>query len=225
MPEMQDVYVDFDHTLLDTDDVFFGELYDEVVKIGCSDEQWLRMYETLGAHGLTSRALAELAPIGMPDNTKRAVAAIMRDRLEDLSPFVFPDVLPFLNRVRTLGGRAVVVTRGERAWQEQKVVASGLSPYLHGILTIDCGYGKSNAIACILSAGRRAIFVDNNPRELQEVGKELPDVEIYAINRVPNSAMCYSTPKEERRWLRAREFAFGLSDTYPVVKTLGEIVL
>lgn len=219
------VYVDLDHTMLDTDGIFYGALWETVSEMGVSSAQWDALYCLFGSHGMQFfEACTQLTAIGLERSVVRNVTCAVRKRFSDLSSFVFSDVIPFIQRVRTQEGRVIVVTRGNIRWQRTKIRATSLERSVDTVLTVEGEHGKSYAIARDLPVGARALFIDNNHAELEEVMTNMPHIAAWAVNRVPKSAM-EPESAEAKRWRKARAYALGLSGDYPRAASLEEIVL
>ena len=92
-------------------------------------------------------------------NLKEAV----KDVIDNGEEFVFEDAKRFLERLKTSGHKAFVLTyvsKGNQSYQLRKVMGSGLNDYFDGIIltaelkyTLDLDYSKG-------------VFIDDDPRDL-----------------------------------------------------------
>ncbi len=210
-------FIDFDHTIFDTDAFYHVELRKKLGLFEVPDELWEEIYwDTIKGgwpwerHLLTvinrSAALRDLECC--KERTKLAyIRSTFAEMEKELPKFVFPDVIPFLEKTQAVS-RLFILTRGQLEWQKYKIDGCGLKEYFERVLIADKRDGKADIIQWFVkNRSCRAVFIDNNPYDLDLVKGAFPAVETYMINRVPDELMTPEDRIGRLRFLEAREIA------------------
>ena len=190
------VLLDFDHTLFDTDRFFWGDLRAAVLGLGVDGRLWEETYEAVwpGGYSIDRHVEALAARISWPH--PQQILDVFEDQFADLRPYLFPDVLPFLEAARRAGRPVVLLSFGDPGWQAFKVKASGLEPHVGAVHATAAEGGKADLAAALAGAGPAvaptrgeapapAIAIDNNPRELDAMRDRCPALTTYRMDRVP----------------------------------------
>ncbi len=179
-------FLDFDNTLFDTIGAFWSDYKKFYASFGVTPQMCDEAHHELKIahikyhfdHHL--RIINRRLPTPLPlDDVHRAFA----DAFPDLSKYLFPDVLPFLRRLQTLGTPTLIVSYGDPDWQEYKINAVGLFPYITERLYSGEHGDKYSFILPRIKGYQRAIFVDDDIRELDPMVQKIPTVERYVMNR------------------------------------------
>ncbi len=179
-------FLDFDNTLFDASVAFWNDYKKFFVKLGVTPQICDETYYELKVAHLKYRidhhlrAMNRRLPTPLPlDDVHREFA----DAFPDLSKYLFADVFPFLKRLQTLGVPALIVSHGDPDWQEYKVNATGLLPYIDERLYSNEHGDKYTFILPRARAYQRVLFVDDDVRELDPFVETMPTVERYLMNR------------------------------------------
>ncbi len=174
-------FLDFDHTLLATDRLFYIEVQKDVEALGIDPKVWQQAYEEIWSSGYSLQKHVD-AVNRLSDHhlTLEDLESKLRDNLEQ---FVYPDVEPFLKRAKAAGVELYLLSFGSPEWQQYKVQASGLAGYFDDIF-ITATEGKKAEVIAQRADGTQIIMVDNNPEELDLVLDVVPGATTYLIERV-----------------------------------------
>ena len=196
--------MDFDHTLFDTDRFFWVDLKSAFAQFGVSDDAWEKSYEAIWSSGYSLRKhlealvrLGAIASVSVADAMQETLARTF----SDLRPYLFPDVVAFLNAVRYRGFDLLLLSFGDPAWQSYKVRASGLIPYFTQIVYTPNEKGKAEMLDTLASAYAELYAVDNNPADLDAMKASIPWLQTYLICRVEPSALEGDRFREAARYL------------------------
>lgn len=185
------VLLDFDHTLFDTDRFFWVDLKSAFRRFGVPDDAWEKSYEAIWPAGYALvKHLEELKRVGAiaDPSAADAMLAALDTAFADLSQYLFPDVLPFLDAARRKGCDLILLSFGDPAWQTYKVRASGLTPYFQQIVCTAKESGKAALCAEREPQYGKLHAIDNNPAELDAMKASTPRLQTHLICRVEPSA-------------------------------------
>lgn len=203
------ILLDFDHTLFDTDRFFWVDLKSAFARFGVPDDAWEKSYEAIWSSGYSlAKHLEELAHLGAVADPSAAQAMLeaLERTFSDLRPYLFPDVLGFLDAARHRGFELILLSFGDPAWQSYKVRASGLTPYFTQILYTAKEGGK--AALCAERALRYGELhaIDNNPADLDAMKASTPGLQTYLICRVEPSVLEGADPLVRDRFREAARY-------------------
>ncbi|MBZ0159371.1 MAG: HAD hydrolase-like protein [bacterium] len=203
------ILLDFDHTLFDTDRFFWIDLKSAFARFGVPDDAWEKSYEAIWPSGYSlAKHLEELARLGAVADP--AAAQTMLEALEsafsDLRPYLFPDVLGFLDTARLRGFELILLSFGDPAWQSYKVRASGINPYFTQILYTAKETGKAALCAERASQYGELHAIDNNPTDLDAMKTSIPWLQTHLICRVEPSIPGVADPPTPDRFREAARY-------------------
>ena len=202
------IFLDFDHTLFDTDEFFHMDVRTSFRHLGLDSASWEQGYARAWRAGYSLEGHAEemYRQSGSPralEDMKR----ILRESFMDLQRYLFSDVLPFLGAARERGVRLYLLSRGDPGWQRYKVAGSGIESYFNGTFFTAHEGGKANVILEQAGSCQKVVMVDNNPSELDLIKEATPDIATYCINRVPRESVVPADETSRLRFLEARDYA------------------
>lgn len=221
------VFIDFDHTLFHTDQFFHVDMRNAFVRRGIDAECWEQSYDAVLPRGFTVEKLVteiyersgHILPLG-------DMQTMIRESFIDLGRYVFPDVVPFLTRLRKEDTPAHLLSFGVSEWQRYKVFGSGIAEYFTDMFFTASEGTKAGVILAKVSDARKIIMVDNNPLELDIICDAVPSVQTYCINRVPKNMMASDDEPRRRLFLEARRYVGRPSrHEHIACRSLGEILL
>ncbi len=203
------ILLDFDHTLFDTDRFFWVDLKAAFTRFGVSDDAWEKSYETIWPSGYSLRthleALFRLGAIASV-SVASAMHATLERSFSDLRPYLFPDVVEFLNAARQQDFDLILLSFGDPAWQSYKVQASGLTPYFTQIMYTPHEQGKAGMLDMLAPAYADLRAIDNNPADLDAMKASTPRLQTYLICRVESSAVEGADPSLRDRFREAARY-------------------
>jgi len=201
-------FLDFDHTLFNTDEFFHVDVREAFLRLGIDATTWEQSYAAVWPTGYTLEKHAEevLRRSGsqLPlDEMKR----ILQNSFSDLSRYLFPDVLPFLQEAKTNSAGLYLLSFGDQAWQRYKASASRVRDYFDQMFFTVVEGGKARLVR--EQAERTAqdvVVVDNNPHELDLIKEAAPEIRTYCMNRVPDDLRFPTDELSGRKFLEARRY-------------------
>ena len=218
-------FLDFDHTLFDTDEFFHVDVRRSFLNLGVDDASWERSYATVWHTGYTLGKHAEevyrQSGSQLPlDEMKR----ILTDSFSELRRYLFPDVRSFLERGRKTGVKFYLLSFGDAEWQRYKLLASHIRGYFEGIFLTAREGGKAQLVRERARGCEQVVVVDNNPAELDLIKDVAPAVETYWLKRVPDETGAPGDELSRLRFFEARSYA-GLTSRHQhtVCRSLDDI--
>ena len=130
----------------------------------------------------------------------------LESAFSDLRPYLFPDVLGFLDAARYRGFDLILLSFGDAAWQRYKVQASGLAPYFQKIVYTPYEKGKAEILDELSVAYAEIYAIDNNPADLDAMKASTPRLQTYLICRVEPSAVEEADPSLRDRFREAASY-------------------
>jgi len=203
------ILLDFDHTLFDTDRFFWVDLKSAFARFGVPNDAWEKSYEAIWSSGYSlEKHLEELARLGTvaDPSTARAMLEALESAFSDLRPYLFPDVLEFLDVARYRGFELILLSFGDPAWQSYKVRASGLTTYFAQIAYTAKEAGKAALCAERALQYRELYAIDNNPADLDAMKASTHRLQTYLISRVEPSALERADPLVRDRFREAARY-------------------
>ena len=203
------ILLDFDHTLFDTDRFFWVDLKSAFARFGIPDDAWEKSYEAIWPSGYSLvKHLKELARLGTlaDSSTAQAMLEALESAFSDLRPYLFPDVLGFLDAARHRGFDLILLSFGDPAWQRYKVQAASLIPYFQKIVYTPYEKGKAEILDELSVAYAEIYAIDNNPADLDAMKASTPRLQTYLICRVEPSALEGADPLVRDRFREAARY-------------------
>ncbi len=201
-------FLDFDHTLFDTDEFFHVDVRNAFLRLGVEGAEWEQSYDAVWPTGYTlERHVEEVfrrSGAHLPlDQMKR----VLQSSFSDLRQYLFPDVLPFLQDAKKNGARLYLLSFGHHEWQLYKASASRLNDYFDDMFFTATEGGKARLIQeHAKEVARKVVVVDNNPAELDLVKDFAPEIQTYCMNRVPDHLRIPADELSRRKFLEARRY-------------------
>ncbi len=202
-------FLDFDHTLFNTDEFFHVDVRNAFLRFGIDAADWEQSYAAVWPTGYSlekhaaevARRLGGRLPI-------EAMKRVLRDSFSDLSPYVFSDVVPFLQRARKSGAPLYLLSFGDPEWQRYKASASHLSGYFDDMFLTSTEGAKADLVSKRAKGMSQPVaVVDNNPDELDSIKDLAPETRTYWMNRVPDHLRVPGDELSRRKFLEARRYA------------------
>jgi FMN phosphatase YigB (HAD superfamily) len=181
---------DLDYTLLDTVK-FKDALKDAVTSCGVPPERYEEAYKaTVTREGKVydydPDAHLELLSADFPDEgAKKEARARIDGVLSRTEEFLYPGAKELLERARAAGKEQILLTLGNEAWQQAKVMHSGLADHFDAVVAT--GKKKSGVIRDLLKDKDDVLVINDNGREVQEMMAEMPEYR-YLLMKGPKEA-------------------------------------
>ena len=201
-------FLDFDHTLFDTDAFFHVDVRNSFRHLGIGDASWEHGYVEAWQAGYTLERHAEEMCLqsGSQVATLDEMQRILRESFADLRRYLFPDVIPFLDRASRKGVGLYLLSFGNPDWQRYKLLGARIGRYFDGIFFTGREGGKGDVILGHAGGGEQTLVVDNNPSELDVIRGVVPTATTYCINRVPEDVTIPSGEMSRLTFLEARTY-------------------
>ena len=178
-------FLDFDHTLFDTDRFFHVDVRNAFSCFGINDDIWQQSYDAVWKTGYTiEKQIEEACKLSGKQLPVADMQSIITHAFSNLRAYVFPDVFPALERFKSKGD-VFLLSFGDPEWQRYKVTSSGIAPYGKELLFTREEGGKAAVVKKYAQFSPSIIVVDNNPAELDCIRELVPDALTYCMNRVP----------------------------------------
>jgi len=207
--ERRGILLDFDHTLFDTDRFFWIDLRSAFARFRVPEDTWEKSYETIWPSGYSlAKHLEELNRLGAISGPAMGATmlAALDSAFSDLSQYLFPDVLRFLNAARHRGFDLILLSFGDPAWQGYKVRASGLLPYFQDVMYTAKQEGKAALLDDLGLRYGELHAIDNNPADLDAMKGRDPGLRTHLICRVEPSALDEANTSVRDRFREAARY-------------------
>ena len=175
------IIIDFDHTLFDTD-ALKRDLSGAVAEFGVNGDLFWETYPKAlqfvsGEMGYNTEKHLDLLQKSVSFNTAAAKSK-MDAVISNSKNYLFPDTLNFLSRMVGLNVPLILLSRGERAFQNAKIRAAGIERYFREIhLTSE---KKVSILPQLIKGDAKQIFFINDhleeTREVMQAFKEIKPV-------------------------------------------------
>ncbi|HLC69597.1 MAG TPA: HAD family hydrolase [Patescibacteria group bacterium] len=177
------VFIDLDHTIFDTRR-FVADTKKIFYAIGVKEDDFVHSY-LFAIHG------NKTGPVGYYDYTFKNHLTALQDlgykfkketeeELDQLfrNDYLFPDSLKFLDKMREVGKKIILVTAGNKVFQMKKLRSVGLQNFFDVIMIPH--YEKQKAIIKILPRKTNALFINDSLRENKLIKETLPWLKVIA---------------------------------------------
>jgi phosphoglycolate phosphatase-like HAD superfamily hydrolase len=201
-------FLDFDHTLFNTDQFFHVDVRGAFLRFGIDPMDWELSYSAVWPAGYSldkhaeevSRRSGRVIPL-------EEMKQVLRNSFSDLRRYVFPDVMPFLQRAKKNRARLYLLSFGNPEWQHYKVAASGLDGYFNDMFFTGVQGGKAGLIEeQAKRAQQKTTVVDNDPTELDLIKDFVPEARTYWMDRVPDDLRVPGDESSRLKFLEARRY-------------------
>lgn len=200
------IFLDFDDTLFQTKHRWTENDRGFVSRLGIPMATVIAAAEDLHARGIFYtmenhlRSVSTMTNIDIP--IERTLAAF-QNKCKDLAPYLFPDVISWLQGAKEHGIPLYVLSHGDPAWQDFKLEHSHIIDYFIDRIYTKKSAEKINTVLQLFPNATDIIFVDDNSKELNATHVDAPNLKIIRMNR-------YCEPKQF---------------VYPEISTLNELNL
>ncbi len=200
-------FLDFDHTLFNTDEFFHVDLRNAFLEFGIDKDTLEQSYDNVWKTGYTlEKHVEEIYRRSGNKFPLVDVKRVLQESFSDLRRYVFPDVVPFLEDARKRGIRLYLLSFGDPEWQRCKVLSSRLDSYFDDMFFISKEGGKAGLILELTNGIEEIVLIDNNPSELDLLKEEIPAAKTYCITRVPDEMLDSEDEPSRLKFLEARRY-------------------
>lgn len=200
-------FLDFDHTLFNTDEFFHLDLRIHFLQLGIDLNCWEESYTAIWSQGYSiDRHIEEInrrSPIKIPP---AAGQSLLADHVSDLGRYLFADVMPALQQMKQAGISLYLLSFGHPEWQQFKVSGSGVSQYVEDMFFTLWEGRKADLLQEKSRSFDQVVVIDNNPAELDLIKDTVPEARTYCINRVPDEHVTPADEAARLRYLEARKY-------------------
>ncbi len=201
-------FLDFDHTLFNTDQFFHLDVRAAFLRFGIDATDWEQSYSAVWPAGYSLQKHAEEVSRRSGRLTRlEEMKQILGNSFSDLTRYVFPDVLPFLQQAKKNGAGLYLLSFGGPEWQRYKVTASGLDGCFDELFFTGEQGRKAGLIAEQANRVKQTMaVVDNDPTELDLIKDFVPQVRTYWMDRVPDDLRVPGDESSRLKFLEARRY-------------------
>lgn len=177
-------FIDFDHTLFDTDRFFRVDLKNFLLGYMLSEEFWDKSYQTARTDGYTvEKHIDEAQKLGKLNMEAEKIKQILKEEFSDLKKYLYPDVVKFLEKIKKDGAIIYLISFGNPVWQDYKLKASGIYQYFDDLFYTGDEGVKVDKILEFHDKFDEIIYIDDREQEIDLVKEKIPKVRTYLINR------------------------------------------
>ncbi len=173
------IFIDFDDVLFNTKD-FKKDLINIFIDNGVSEQQFIEESYWDGRYNLKEQIISLEQKYKIDGQKLRKE---LKYFFEDLSKYVFKDVLPFVQKFKK--ENLFVISYGDKKIQTEKIRQAGIASYFQEIIIT---HNKVEAINKILNERKNIVkeklyFLDDRTQYIMEVKKSLPKIITILITR------------------------------------------
>lgn len=200
-------FLDFDHTLFNTDEFFHVDVRNSFLRFGIDAGRWEESYMAVWPQGYTlEKHVEEVCRRSGRQLPVEEMKQILQNSYSDLSQYLFSDVVPFLEMAKNKGVRLYLLSFGNEDWQRYKVSGSGIQTNFDSIFFTSKEGRKADIISENIKKFQQIIMVDNNPGELDLIKDAMPEAQTICINRVPDELIIPGDEISRLKFLDARGY-------------------
>ena len=177
-------FIDFDHTLFDTDRFFRVDFKNFLLERGIDEKLWDGSYKAVRDSGYAlEKHILEAQKLGDLDLNVQDLKDILEKEFSDLSKYLYSDVIEFLKKAKISGATLYLLSFGDSSWQHYKVESSGISDYFDETFYQEKEGIKVDKILKFRDKFDEIIYIDDREQEINLVKEKIPEVKTYLIDR------------------------------------------
>lgn len=206
MPQSDRIcFLDFDHTLFDTDKFFHIDVRERFLALGIDITLWERTYEEVCLSGYTlEKHIETISASSGQQFPLQEMRGIIQNEFSNLEHYLFPDVVPFLQSFDETQAHLAILSFGNPEWQKYKIEASHIAQYFQFLFFTERGNSKRGVVADHVNTYRDIIVIDNHPQELDVIKDCNPNTRTFWMNRVPQKDSLKKLPRNS--FLEAKKY-------------------
>jgi len=176
------IIFDFDHTLFSAKK-FYETLKYSFLELKVGEKLFQKTYQESKSEGKNYKPSRQFELIikEKPEIFLRELEESFRKVLGQSKQFLYPDVLPFLKKIKK-DFELVIVSYGEEEFQRNKIRKSKITNYFKKVF-LSKNVNKISIFKKILNDDEKIIFVDDSPVALFEIKKNFPKTITVRIKR------------------------------------------
>lgn len=177
----------FDYSFVDLDDTLYNtfilkeDIFNCFANCGVTREDYQLSYKQavfgpmVGYFDYTFKKHADILRemnYKIPDSTVKELNNLLNKNYND------SQAEQFLVDLKKISHRIILLTAGQRNFQQKKIDSTGLAKYFDQIIIIDGG--KSQKILDVVEQTKKVLFVNDNLKENIQIKQDLPYVVVVA---------------------------------------------
>ena len=171
---MTTIIWDFDHTLFDAN-LLKEDMLKVLADYGVTSEQFRKTYRQAlkcDDNGYDYDPKTHLS-LMTEDMSGLEEALVRIEKLaSDSRRYIFDGAEELLSRLKESGARQILLTLGNRGWQEKKVIGSGLNRFFDRVITV--AGRKDEALKGLVQDDNETIVVNDNGKEILVMQQACP---------------------------------------------------
>ena len=154
------VYVDFDRTLFDCDR-FLEDFYDIITKYNIPKDLFKECQNQSKRHGFNPYTI--LNDVEKKISFDKSIYLDIDELIHNTSSYLYPDTIPFLEYLNSHNYTVIILTKGNRDYQREKIINSHIDKYYSKLIVTMRHKGL------LFLNYLQSIFIDDNPREIESL--------------------------------------------------------
>ncbi len=159
------IYIDFDHTLFDTD-TFLNDLCEVIIKNNIDMDLYNKYRIKEKKQGFNIFKIVD--DIRKEVSIDSKILDSLHKVLSDSNKYVYDDSLSFIKKAKEMGYQIVLLTKGNKEFQLEKIRNTNIYSYFDDIIITLKKKG------CLDIDYENSIFIDDSPFELRSIMKKNP---------------------------------------------------
>ena len=174
------IIVDFDYTLYRTD-LLVRDMKEVLRAYGVGEEDFASSYNKSlqwdgAGYGFAYSFVKHIDILHHLGFVIPAEAAVKKLQTCVKKEYLFPDAIPFLQFLKSLGERVILLTAGDQNFQAMKIAATDIAQDVDE--AVYRPGNKENFIREVLATGEQVVFINDNSKENAIIKKKFPDVKV-----------------------------------------------
>ena len=154
------VYVDFDRTLFDCDR-FLEDFYEIITKYNIPKDLFKECQNQSKRHGFNPYTI--LNDVEKKISFDKSIYLDIDELIQHTSSYLCPDTIPFLEYLNSHNYTVIILTKGNRDYQREKIINSHIDKYYSKLIVTMRHKGL------LFLNYLQSMFIDDNPREIESL--------------------------------------------------------
>ncbi len=178
------VLLDFDRTLFDTDNFLF-EIKKIFKTIGINENTFISSYKKVKPYNIKKH----LDLLKLNRQNKSLIQAKLNKLADNSKKYLFSDTIKFLKFLNKNNIKCILVTYGNKEFQNNKIKKSNIKIYLDDIYITSNNQNKINIYKNIITKNKNKSFIiiDDLKTNTENVTKKINHMNSIRINRNKNN--------------------------------------
>lgn len=174
------IIFDLDYTLLDT--AKFKEKMADIFNKEDFEADYEKYFKSEGINFDFEKYLDILKSQGRIDSEREKELRLkMGELTRNMDNYLYPKVENVLKHFKESGAELILITFGDKKWQEEKVRNLSITKYFDKIIFEEKDKGQSEYLRSLGETNEKILIINDNPSEAEEMLKVLKRGELYLV--------------------------------------------